>query len=305
MDSIYAQSKPDDLSQVIASMQADAVQEKTQEAAAAKVAAQKDNLQDQQDDGNPLAAALKGRDKKITPHTATVKKAKETKEGQKKILPPKEIAEEFTRKNPQFNSDRLVKLTEKLKDGMTKQQILALIHEEYPNPIEASLVLDFLVTVSYAEYKEFLQSIQTEMTSEIFTKRQEEVAKKVEAEAVRAAQEASEAGLKIAQQGNLHELYEFLVANPSLEAPAIYKMLDDGYGEKMMEIEKFLINETGTEQHKLKTLKDDLDKNRLVVVLISSRKILANVGVDIYFEKRNPPDKPEKAAKPQKVAPAA
>lgn len=295
MTSIYTQGPKDDLAQVISGMQASQQTDRVQEEAAKVADAQKDNLQAQQQDqdGNPLVAAFKKQDKLIKPHTSVVKKSKEAKEGQKKLLPPKEIentAREFSRKNPQFPPSGLLDLTKKLKDGMSKKEILELVHKEYPDPFDASLALEFLASVALDDYQESIRGVQSDLNKEIIEKREEEVAKKVEAEALKATQDANAAALKVVQGGDLNKLLDHLMSNP-LEATAIFKMLDDAYGENLKKTETFLLKGCGVEVNKLKKLKDNEDKAFMKNVMALLKKLQAIIGVDRYFEIRNPAPK--------------
>lgn len=298
--SMYVKGTPDDLSQVISGLQATGKEEKTEEKAVAIASVQKENLQEQEtEESNPMAAALRRADKQIKAHTATTKKAKEAKAAQKKLMPPKEIeegAKEFSHKNPKFPPVGLIELTKKLKDGMTKEEILKVVNEQYANPEDASLALEFLISIAVEDYKETLQLIKSDLNSEISDKREKEVSKKVEAEAAQATLKASEAALKIVQGGDLTKLLEHFMNNP-LDAPDIFKTLDSGYGEGMESITKFLLKQCGAEVNKLKDLEDKEDVAHMKNTMALLKKLQAIMGVDKYFKIRNPD---AKAAAPKK-----
>lgn len=299
--SIYNRGVGDDLSQVTKALTEDTVQDKKTAELAVKVSAQKENLQDQQDDANPMAIALKKSDKQIKPHTATVKKSKEAKAGQTKLL-RKEIiddtADQFARNHSQYRAvDLKTLIKEKLKDGMTQQEILDLI-QEYPNP---SLVLEFLISVTEGAYKELMKSVQAILDKEVketTDKREAEVAKEVEAAAAQATKDASEAALRIVQGGDLKKLLEHLTVNP-LEATAIFKMLDEGYGQNLKKIETYLLKGCGTVVNKLKNIQDNENAAHMKNAMSLLKKLQAIIGVDRYFEIRNPAPKAESSTQPK------
>nr|WP_166155373.1 hypothetical protein [Neochlamydia sp. AcF84]NGY94873.1 hypothetical protein [Neochlamydia sp. AcF84] len=290
---------PDGLKQILMGMKEDQASDKLVAKAAIIASEQKAELQEQQsEEKNPLAAALRRSDRQIKAHTSSVKKAKEAKLAQKKLMPPKELeegAQQFSKRNPQFPPAGLLALTEKLKDGMSKQDILEMIHKEYPNPIEASLALEFLISVALEDFKDTLQVAQVDLNKEIIDKREQEVAHKVETEAKKATQEATEAALKIVQGGDLNKLLDYLMSNP-IEATAIYKMLDEGYGKNLKKIESFLLKKCGIEINKLKKLDDKEDVAHMKNTMALLKKLQAIMGVDRYFEIRNA-SKPIKAAR--------
>lgn len=294
MSDMNVKGMPDNLAQVSAGM-IQTGQEAIKDRAAQLSAIQQDNQQAQLTDDNrdsPVAAASKNLDKKIKPNVTA--KTKQSKSTSKQLLPVKELEEKtqnFSNNNPKlFPRNKLEDLINKLKDGMTKEDILELI----PDPMEATLALEFLISITTDDLQKNLQSIQNEINQEIFSKREDEVSGKIAAEAAEVTQEATVAALQIVQGGDLNKLLDHLMINP-LEAPAVYKMLDDAFGNKLKKIELFLLKKCSDEIKDLKELDDGENIARMKVAMRLLKMIQAIMGVDRYFEIRNPPERRKNA----------
>ncbi|MBN9379010.1 MAG: hypothetical protein BGO14_02640 [Chlamydiales bacterium 38-26] len=291
-------NQPEGLAQVLKGMIENQEADRANESAI-RLSEQKNNLEEQETTANPLAAALKKQNKPVT--KARVKKVeenKESKEATKKNLLSeekiKDAAQEFGRRYPQLNSDKLKGLADKLKDGMSKEEILKLVHEEYPNSFEAGLALEFLMSVAVDDYKNMIQTVQVDLNQEIIDKREKEVAAKVEAEATQAALEANEVALRLVQGGgDPRKLLEHLMATPTVDAPSLFKLLDDAYGSKeggknLKKIELFLMKNCGAQINELKKLEDKEDIAHIKNAMLLLKKLQAILFVDKYFEGRNP-----------------
>jgi hypothetical protein len=302
--SIYMKGNPDDLSKISSGYVEEGTDEKITEKTAVIAAEEEENLQEMQTDerANPLAAAIKKADKQIKVPASALKKTKEGK-GEKRLKPPQEIESgirEFSNKNPKFTPDKLRNLLDKLKDGMSKEEILKLVREEYPNPMDASQALEFLASISLEDYKEGIQSVQMALNKEIIDKREEEVAKKVETEAALATTAASAAAVQIAGGGDLNQLLEHFILNSKMEATAIAKIIQDAFGDNQDKIYAFLlkkcgaeIKKCGVEINKLRELKDHHDEDAFMKnAMPLLRKLQAIKWVSSYFKIRNKP-KPE------------
>lgn len=290
MDNLSSAQHPDGLQQIIAGMQEDQASDKIANKAIAIAADQKANLQEETtEESNPLASALKRQGDKVRPQTSAVKKSKEAKESKKKLMPLEDASKEFSQKNPQFSPDALKGLADKIKDGMSQKEILELIKRDFPKPEDTQLALQFLISVALGDFKELLQLVEVDFNKEIHNKREEEVAKKVELEAVKASEEASAAGLKIVQGGDLNKIFDHLLNNP-LQASDIFKMLNEGYGGKnLKKVELWLLKKCGSEIKELNLDSGEKEniaemKNTMTVL----RKLQSLLGVDKYFEARNP-----------------
>ena len=294
-------NKPDDLTSVITGLVAAKATEGLVEKQAEVAAKQDANLQaaltDERD--NPLAGLAKKLDKQIKASPSTIKKAKEAKESRKKLIPVDEIsgeAQKFKGNNPQFqsNAETLERLAKhELKEGMSFTEIRDLIRKIFPDPIQASLALNFLISISLDDYKEIMVAAQLTLNKEIFDKREEEVAKKIEAEAAQAVQASSAKAIKIIQEGdgteNLKKLLEHFMSNP-VEASAIFRVLDDTYGQKgeenLKKIELYLLKACGKEVTKLKDLEAPEDKAHMKNAIRLLKGLQAIIYVDRYFEFR-------------------
>lgn len=280
----------DNLSKVLAeaTLKDAAVEEEQRDVAIAKN--QIPSPQEAAEDASFATYMKRIKDEKIKPHSSTEKAAKDKKAAQTKLMPPEAIekeAQSFSKKNPQFPTSKLVALTAKLqllKDGKSREDILKLLQEEYPNPIDANLALEFLISISLDDYKAFLGTIQSPLTEEM-KQREEEVSKKFKDEAVQATKEANEAALRLVQGGDLDKLIEHLMLNP-LEATAIFKMLDEGFGKNSKKIELFIMKKCGEEVKQLKL--DDKESIAEMKVAMRLLKIMQAIrGVKRYFAFRN------------------
>lgn len=258
--------------------------------------------QDDLDEANPLVAAFRNFDKKIQAHTASKLKAKEAKTAQKKLIPLDEIkdgAQKFKNSNPQFlfDTNKLLEFAKKLPNNATHEEILKVIHEEFPDPIQANLAWKFVESIGLynKETIEAFNEILNEEVVESLDKREEEVAKKVEAEAVAINQEATALSLQIVQGGDLNKLLDHLMINP-LEAPVIFKMLDDAYGKDLKKIEYYLLKKCGLEVNKLVVLEDSEDIAHMKNATALIKKLQAIIWVDRFFENRNKPEQAKGSA---------
>lgn len=293
--------QPDALSQVAAGMIEDQQSDNLVEAGA-KIAEAQDSMFAELRE-TPQNVLIKSKlDQKIKPHTATVDKAKKAKEAQVKLMPPDKLedaADSFSnsRQNPKFTKEKLLELTEKLKGlkSFTKKDILSLIQNEFPDFKDAGLALDFLASVSLEDFKELMIATKEDLKAaegdhhiETQKQREAEVSKKVEADAAEAIKN-SEGAIKVAQAGDLNELGEYLSDHP-MDAPQLYKVLNDSYGDQLQKMTKALMKRFGGEIRKL-GVDDKEDKAHMKNATTLLQNVRAVYFVERYFELRNPPEK--------------
>ena len=295
--SMYVKGSGDDaLAGIAASFVKEAQMDDAEQVTAMIAENQETSKQDEQDETNPLVAAFRNIDKKLQPHTSSKLKAKEAKTAQKKLLPVKDVqdgAQKFKNNNPQFLYDakKLIDFAKKLPENATHEDILKIIHQEFPDPIQANLAWKFVESIGLYG-KEIIDAFNGILNEEVVAsldKREEEVAKKVEAEAVALNQETAAISLQIVQGGDLNKLLEHLMINP-LEAPAIFKMLDDAYGKDLKKIESYLLKKCGLEVNKLVVLEDSEDIAHMKNATTLIKKLQAIIWVDRFFENRNKPE---------------
>lgn len=308
---ISIKGTPDDDLKLFNAGQKEEVQlEKTEERTAAIAGAQKENLQEQETEtSNPLVASLKKFWNKIKPHTATVKKAKEEKAALRKLIAPDKLksgAEEFSRKNPQFQVTKLMDLADKIKN-LPKEKILELLRKEYPDPMDASYALAFLSSVFESDAdKRDVQSIQEILNKDIVEKPKEERAKKLEAEAkTLATKESNEQALKMLKGGDLNNYLENLITYQG-DAPAIGLMLSNSYKEEdMKKITYNLLSRLGRKIDKIRNIHHDPENcAELKAIMPLVRKLQSLLVLVKFFEDRNRPAKAAKVPK-QKEAKTA
>lgn len=274
----------------------------TKERAAELTAIQQDNLQEQEtEEKNPLAAAFKKFSNKIKPHSTTVKKAKEAKAAQRKLIPVDKLdssAKEFARKNPQFIPARLLDLADKISKGLPKEDILKFIKSEYPDPMDASLALAFLSAVIVEDQDKIdVQSIQKVLNQEIIDKPKEDRAKKLdEEEKTIATKEATETALKQLEGGNFNKYLEHLLAYPG-EAPSIGINIYGAYRENTEKALLNLLSRLGRKIDKLKDITSKEDSAEIRNLLPLVRKLQSVINLIRFFKVRNRPSKLDGAAK--------
>lgn len=320
--SIYKDAAVDSISQFNAAQAAEA-KEDIQEAFSQTVGqAQDEKLEDQFDEArNPTAAAFRSAQK----NSIKVPKKKEELKGEKKgtfrsIEAIKNGIEDFFNKNPQFLAnvklkknkilDELPQLTVELEKGLAegwpKEKILTFIQEKYPDPINASLVLQILVSLFEGDNKNILASIWEAVNTSYINAPREEADAKAKAEAEQATKKATLdvtlQAFKIVQDGDLDKLLDHFKSYP-IEATEIFKVLNGPYDdlEKLKPVEKYLIRKLGEEIAQIG--KDGLkkagsidgeDRSHLTNAWTLERKLVALSSIDNYFAKRNPAPKADK-----------
>lgn len=307
-------SRTDDITQMTTGQVEEATKAKTAAKVAEIASEQAELLEAQLDTKNPLAIVNKLQ-KKVTAFSATIKKAKETKAAAKMLIPVKEIessAQKFKRDNPKFSADPsklkdlVAEITERLKskEGISFEDILEIIKKAFPGSLDdASAALNFIVSLGMFEETD-LVPLQMTLNKEINDQRAQQVTQKSEEEVAEVIRDTSATALKIVEGGDLKKLLEHLMNNP-IEATAIFKILDDAYGQDrqslevkdkkrmrsggsdLKKIELFLLKGCGVQVNKIREITDKEDIAHMKNVISLLKSLQAIIGVDRYFENRN------------------
>ena len=307
MNKIAGQS---DMSQVEKSLETSGAQAKQEEVAvkdATIAATQNGPLQDPtlQEEESSMAGQLKSLDKKIeVAKKATEKEKVDKGKGEKKLIPVDNIdteLQEFKRR-PQFQSQamqaKLNNLIDKLKQGLTDKEMLTFVKSQFSDPDEQNMVLRFIASISKEEDKEAVNSLVANVEDEINKTRIKEENDKSATEAKKATETANLAALqkiitisKEEQSSDemLKQLFDNLLINFTLEAPAIFNLLDSAFKqEKQLKgIETFILKKCANEINDLKQLDDGENISRMKVVMRLLKITQALIGVDRYFDSRN------------------
>lgn len=116
---------------------------------------------------NPLAGAFASKQENIKKHMITRTTAPSKPEEKQKIVPEREAkdaASKFEKRNPELRAGTLVNLLKKAQDCKTKDELLKLIEEYYPDPLLADEALDFLAQNSLGDFKEIVLAAKDEFS---------------------------------------------------------------------------------------------------------------------------------------------
>ena len=283
--SMYKQQDLSALTAMVKDVQASESQANANDARIAARELQVAQKQEENDPNNQFLQMSKKNNEKIKPHSSTVKKAKEKAEAKLKLMPPGQL-KDFLSKNPQFK--RFESLVPKLKDGMSKKDILDLVNAEYPNSEDAQLAFEFLSQIAKDEFKETVNMAFDAFHDQVSNKREKEYTKKIEEE-LKASQAVSEESARLAKtSGTLEEQVKFaehLIANP-IEAGNLFKLIDDN-NPNVIPVYKTLIHIFGKKINRLKELDDKDNVVEMKGVIAALQKTKALLWIEKTFEIRN------------------
>lgn len=222
---------------------------------------------------NPFATRIKH--EKIEKHKSRIQKMKQAG-GSSRLLPIEQIkdsANQFQRRNPELNADRLVALRERIKPGDTKEDILKLINEF--DVYLAEDVLDFLLATTDGDLAETVK----EAKNEFIEQHAHEVAigRNISAQ----ARQAAEKGLGTAT--SLKDMYKEITDNPR-DSTTLFEELSTKYEFKdLKKVIDFLLHSLGAD---LRSKGPSIPRGMLHRLLKETRSLQAVLGVYRFYRGR-------------------
>ncbi len=186
-----------------------------------------------------------------------------------------EVGEEFSRKNPEFQSRSLLLLRARISQQDTKEEILQKVLEMYPDPSLADDALDFLLQTSDKNLAEKVRQAREEFNA-------------VYAREIRAGKNIAEQAREFSNQGlgtptGLRSLYREVTGNPR-DANSLFNELTAKFTyDKMKTVIDFLLHSMGGD---LKSKGPSINRGELHTLLSEARKLQSILGVFRFFKSR-------------------
>lgn len=211
--------------------------------------------------------------------TRMTKPEKSTQTVEKKAIDPierlKDLAGQFQRRNPELKAFTLVRLRELIKEGQSKEEILKIVQEFYPDPFLADEVLDFLLEDTDGELNQTIKDAKDQL-------------KKDNERAIIAGRNISGIVKQAAEKGidsptNLREMYKDITGNPR-DSVTLFQELAQKYAFKdLNKVISFLLHSLGSD---LKSKGPSIARGLLHRLLTETRSLQAILGVYRFFRSR-------------------
>lgn len=226
---------------------------------------------------NPFAAARK-KEKPVKAQKSRIQKMMQSGEKMQRMLPIehlKQMADQFSRRNPELKSGTLVLLRESIKPDDSKEEILRKLLEFYPDPSLADEALEYLLETTDGELANKIREVKEELNQ---AKGREIVAgRNIHLQ----ARQASEKGL--GTPTSMHDMYRDVTGNPR-DAPTLFEELSKKYAFKdLKKVMDFLLHSLGSD---MKSKGPSIDHAELHRLFSEARNLQAILGVYRFFRGR-------------------
>jgi hypothetical protein len=289
--SIYKQPAQDGLAQIAKDAQVSETEENKTTAQVANENLQVDRKQEETDTSDKNLQAAAKKNDRVKANTTTINKAKQAGQARTKLLPVGEIKEFLGGNKYSPKRDALDDLQSLVHDGMSKEEILALIKSKFPKPEDAHLAFEFLTDISTDELKEAVKAARGDYITEENKQRIQVNSDKVASEnpsakpVVALVTPETEALAKQASSSleAAIKFMEHIISNP-IEAPALYKLIDviDDPNVIIREC-KILIHVIGTKFTLLKNLDDKDNKVEMKSTAPALKRVQALLSMEIII----------------------
>lgn len=229
-------------------------------------------------EGNPLAAALKKKDKSLKASKSRVQKMLESGEKAEKLLPIahlKSLADQFQRRNPELRANVLLLLRESISPDDSKETILKKLFEFYSDVSLADEALEYLLETTEGELARKIREVKEELLA---TRGREIIAgKNIHLQ----ARQAAEKGL--GTPSSMREMYRDITGS-AREAPVLFDELAKKYAFKdLKKVIDFLLHSLGAD---MKSKGPSIDPGELHRLFSETRTLQAILGVYRFFRSR-------------------
>lgn len=226
---------------------------------------------------NPLSAKFPKTEKSIEDHKARLKKT-EKDELEQRLAPIKDIdtaAEKFSKQNPELKKQILVLLLNKIKDCKTKEELLDILSQFYPDATLADDALKFLLETT----KGSLHTIVEEAKQLHESKFGREIAagKNIDQE----VQKYTTAGL--GEPTKLRDMYRDITGNPREPVQLFAELADRFAYKELRKVLAFFFHSLGAD---LKSQGPSIPPGLLHRLLSEVRSLQAILGVYQFFRAR-------------------
>ena len=230
---------------------------------------------------NPLVGHYASKEKNIKEHRIQRAAQVVKPETKQKVVPERDArdaASKFEKRNPEMKAASLLNLLKKAKDCKTKEELIALLEEYYPDPLLADEALDFLSATTLEELKKMVQEAK-----EDFNTKHE---KDIRAEKNIAQEVSYFAGQEIGERPKLRQRYLELIH--SSEGRAATDLFLD-YGKQfpsykeLRRIFAYFYRALGTD---LKSQGPSIEKGLLHSLMQEVRKAQSGIGLYNFFRDR-------------------
>jgi type III secretion protein W len=248
-----------------------------QEETAMQVATERDVQSTFEETANPLVAKFKKDQKPEEDYKVRLKKA-EQDQIERRIVPTKDAdswADNFNKQNPELKKQILLLLLDRIKDFQTKEELLDLLQQFYPDPTLADEVLNFLLKTTTGSLQKLVQEAKSEHEARFGReiKAGQNIAEEV--------QRYAAAGLGVPTK--LRDMYRDITGNPR-EPVNLFVELSDKYAYKeLRKVLAFLFHSLGTD---LKSQGPSIPPGLLHRLLSEVRSLQAILGVYQFFRAR-------------------
>ncbi len=230
-----------------------------------------------EESANPLARALKKNDKSLEDHKVRLSKA-ELQRLEAKIVGVKdseEAADKFAGQNPEFKKPILLLLLNKVKNCKTKEELLDILKQFYPDPTLADEALKFLLETTLGDLKTIVEEAKQfhEETHGREIKAGANIAEEV--------QKYVSAGLGAPTR--LRDMYRDITGNPRDPVVLFLEFSDRFAYKELRKVLGFLFHSLGAD---LKSQGPSIEPGLLSRLLQEVRSLQAVLGVYQFFKAR-------------------
>lgn len=256
-------------------------EQEAMQAAATETAEQVDATADLkealEDATNPLGSKFQARLKSLEEQRPRLKKA-EVDRMEKRIVAvgdAQDSADKFSQQNPELKSQILLLLLEKIKNAKTKEDILDILKQFYPDPTTAEEVLRFLLECTTGDLRRIVEEARQEH-------------EKLYGREIRAGQNIAAEVQKYTGEGlgtpkTLRDMYRDITGNPR-EPLSLFQELGDRYTYKdLRKVLAFLFHSLGSD---LKAQGSSIETALLHRLMSEVRSLQAILGVYQFFRAR-------------------
>jgi type III secretion protein W len=186
-----------------------------------------------------------------------------------------EVSEQFSQKNPEFQTRSLLLLRSRITRGDTKEEILRKVLEMYPDYSLADEALDFLERTTEGTLAGQVRAAKDELNA-------------LHGREVKAGRNIAEQAREFSKQGlgsptGLRNLYREVTGNPR-DANTLFNELTAKFNfDKMKTVIDFLLHSMGGD---LKSKGPSIDRGELHQLLTEARKLQGILGIFRFFKSR-------------------
>lgn len=189
----------------------------------------------------------------------------------------KEMAEQFQRRNQELKATTLIRIREMLKAGVTKDEVLKIVQDFYPDVSLADEVLEFLLEETETDKE--LQATIKEAREDLHSRHERDIVAGRNIGNV--ARQASEKGL--GTPSNLRDMYRDITNNPR-DSLTLFQELAQKYAFKdLNKVISFLLHSLGAD---LKSKGPSIAPGQLHRLFTETRSLQAILGVYRFFRGR-------------------